>query len=51
MFKERFKYYKRKSPVPDFGSVIDLDTNFKEFASQVNLLLLTHCNSSTLNSL
>ncbi|XP_014085376.1 nucleic acid dioxygenase ALKBH1 [Bactrocera oleae] len=36
MFKERFKYYKRKSPVPDFGSVIDLDKNLQEFASHVH---------------
>lgn len=48
MFKERFKYYKRKSPVPDFGSVIDLDKNLQEFASHVNFLLLHKCNLSTL---
>ncbi|XP_067637724.1 nucleic acid dioxygenase ALKBH1-like [Eurosta solidaginis] len=26
MFKESFKYFKRKSPVPDFSSVIDLNS-------------------------
>ncbi|XP_053951066.1 nucleic acid dioxygenase ALKBH1 [Anastrepha ludens] len=32
MFKESFKYFKRKTPEPDFSSVIDLDSN--KFASQ-----------------
>ncbi|XP_011193128.1 nucleic acid dioxygenase ALKBH1 [Zeugodacus cucurbitae] len=35
MFKERFKYYKRKLPVPDFSSVIDLDKSVHEFAAQI----------------
>ncbi|XP_018787311.1 PREDICTED: DNA demethylase ALKBH1 [Bactrocera latifrons] len=42
MFKEKFKYYKRKSPVPDFGSVIDLDKNFQEIAAHVHQVDLTH---------
>lgn len=26
MFKDRFKYYKAKWPLPDFSEVIDFDT-------------------------
>ncbi|XP_004525010.1 nucleic acid dioxygenase ALKBH1 [Ceratitis capitata] len=40
MFKERFKYYKRKSPVPDFSSVIDLDNNV--FVSQAHQIELNY---------
>ncbi len=45
MFKEKFKYYKRKIPEPNLDQVCDTDTGDPRWLSEVSIFVFTYHNS------